>query len=622
MTGEPEPISIDLAREAPFELGALQVRPSTREVANGERTHVLEPRVMQVLVALNRRRRAVVSREDLFATCWGGRTVGEESINRCIGAIRRLSETHGGFEVTTVARVGYRLSLAETANQAGTEPLLAVLAFDNLSADPEMQFFSDGVSEEILDTVARGTTVKVIAPSSSFQFRGAEKAAARVASALKVTHLLDGSVRRAGPRVRIAAHLVDCASETTIWSDRFERELDNVFALQDEIARAVAGALRAALALAPRPAVIRPETYEAYLYAQQLVERKQTYGDPAAIPLLEQVVADAPTFAAAWELLAATRAMLLRSRGAAEPYAKARAAVVQAAETALQLDPGRGRAHTVLALLEPWAAYARRETLLDQALAASANDLWVTVSRGVHLIAVGRANAALNEAQRAVTLDPLAPAGKLTIAVALALLGRRRECLEFYDKCVGEFPSTYFDGPLFASAIAGDWARHDAYLAMLPPGQAITPGPYEADLRRLFTNLRTPDRAAMLEVAAEARAAIRETGTVPLNAFVELDAYGLRDEAYELVEAASFDHMFRPDGPRPVTWFGPHIIFRRYGDEGLPADPRFPRLCAKLGLVNYWLETDHWPDCADDGVLPYDFKAECRRLAAPPAPRQ
>src|SRR5258708_6362606 len=114
---------------------------------------------------------------------------------------------------------------ARPVHTAVREPVLAVLAFDNLSGDADMSYFSDGVSDEILDTVARSAGLKVIARSSSFQFRGADKAARHVARELAATHLLDGSVRRSGARVRIAAQLVDCADETTLWSKRFDRDL-------------------------------------------------------------------------------------------------------------------------------------------------------------------------------------------------------------------------------------------------------------------------------------------------------------------------------------------------------------------------------------------------------------
>src|ERR1700679_1195326 len=133
MNADDRPISIDLAREAGFALGAVEVRPSRRELIAGGRSEILEARVMQVLIALARRRGQVVSRDDLITGCWGGRAVSEDAIQRCIAALRRVAETHGGFSVTTVARVGYRLDESEPAAvqpALTAEPLLAVLAFD------------------------------------------------------------------------------------------------------------------------------------------------------------------------------------------------------------------------------------------------------------------------------------------------------------------------------------------------------------------------------------------------------------------------------------------------------------------------------------------------------------
>src|SRR4029078_5097804 len=109
---EPQNQPVDLAREAAFTLGVLEIRPATREAVAGETAEFLEPRVMQVLVALARRRGEVVSRDELILSCWGGRAVGDDAINRCIARIRRFSESHGGFSLETIARVGYRLSEA------------------------------------------------------------------------------------------------------------------------------------------------------------------------------------------------------------------------------------------------------------------------------------------------------------------------------------------------------------------------------------------------------------------------------------------------------------------------------------------------------------------------------
>lgn len=217
---------------------------------------------MQVLVALIRAEGRIVSRDELLTSCWHGVVVGEDAITRVMGRLRRLVDGigQGAFKLETVTKVGYRLVSTGLAGEAprreaavlavASEPRLAVLAFDNLCDGDDMAWFSNGVSEEILQTVASGAALKVIGRGSSFQFRGAEKSASHVAAALNVTHLLDGSVRRSGPTVRISAQLIECAGQTTLWSDRFDRELSDFLAVQDEIAGAVAAAV--AMVFAPR----------------------------------------------------------------------------------------------------------------------------------------------------------------------------------------------------------------------------------------------------------------------------------------------------------------------------------------------------------------------------------
>jgi len=154
--------AIDLAREADFRLGGLLVRPSRREAGEGEARRVLEPRVMQAIVALARQPDEVVSRDELIESCWGGRIVGDDAINNCLAKVRRLGEASGAFEIETVPRVGYRLTPAGADAASTPEPpprpaaaapaasddnmLLAVLPFENLSPDPELSFFSEGVA--------------------------------------------------------------------------------------------------------------------------------------------------------------------------------------------------------------------------------------------------------------------------------------------------------------------------------------------------------------------------------------------------------------------------------------------------------------------------------------------
>ncbi|MDB5480088.1 MAG: hypothetical protein JWO83_1141 [Caulobacteraceae bacterium] len=260
--GGPGGARIRLADEARLRLGALTIEPALRLVAHDDGgAEIVEPRVMQVLVALILAEGRIVSRDELLMSCWHGVVVGEDAITRVMGRLRRLVDGlgQGAFKLETVTKVGYRLVSIGRAGEAprreatalaAAEPRLAVLAFDNLCDGDDMAWFSNGVSEEILQAVANGAALKVIGRGSSFQFRGAEKSASHVAAALNVTHLLDGSVRRSGPTVRISAQLIECAGQTTLWSDRFDRELSDFLAVQDEIAGAVAAAV--AMVFAPR----------------------------------------------------------------------------------------------------------------------------------------------------------------------------------------------------------------------------------------------------------------------------------------------------------------------------------------------------------------------------------
>ena len=198
-----------------------------------------------------------------------------------------------GFVAGERALLAAMPALATVAAHAGParETLLAVLAFDNLSSEAEMQYFSDGVSEDILGRIQRGSKLKVIGRTSSFQFRGADKA--KAAAALKATHVLDGSIRRGGAKVRIAASLTDVTSQTTIWSDSYDRGLDDIFAVQDEISEAIATALDTAFFPA-KQAEIDPATYDLYLQAQYKIVKSDPATQLQGMALREQVTRMAP----------------------------------------------------------------------------------------------------------------------------------------------------------------------------------------------------------------------------------------------------------------------------------------------------------------------------------------
>jgi adenylate cyclase len=497
---------------------------------------------------------------------------------------------------------------------AADGPLLAVLAFDNISGDEELLYFTDGVSEEILQTVARTTQLKVIGRGSSFQFRGADKAAAKVAQALNATHVLDGSVRRSGQRVRIAANLIECAGETTLWSDRFDRELSDIFVLQDEIAASVAAALEVVFARTRTADPINPSAHDLYLRASSLITG-HIASEPmtdAVISLLEEATRLEPRFAMAWAALAGMRVAELRTGVAGEPYAAARDKVVAAAEAALSADPSLGMAYLPLASLEPFGRYAAREVLIDKALAAAPHDLHVLTTTAFFSAEVGRIQEAADRAKQAFDLDPMQFQASYAYATFMDAAGRYTETKALWDAFCDRWPDSemMIDASMAAAMQNADWDRF-ANLAGSPT-TAPDPNGRRRAMAWYARNLRTPDAGAIGRLLERASQEQLKAGSIRLDRLATLYNLGLRDEAFELIDRSSFAYMFDAEQGWPHGSLHGSYIFNVSANRGMIADPRFPRLCAKMGLCDYWQASGRWPDCADQ--VAYDFRSEARRL--------
>src|SRR5262245_58216664 len=248
---------------------------------------------------------------------------------------------------------------------------LAVLPFVNLSSDKEQEFFSDGMTEEITSALAKVQNLRVVGRTSAFQFKGENKDLRAIGQALSATHLIEGSVRKDGNEVRITAQLIKADDGTHLWTESYNRELKGVFAMQEEIATAIASALRVPLGLREGQSLVAnrtadTESYQDYLRARALVRGRGPLepGGPLteAAKLLEQVVARDPSYAPAWGLLGQTYALAPNLttafvnglpdefRHMAAETEKAEAA----AQQAIQLDPGNIDGHTALAFARTW----------------------------------------------------------------------------------------------------------------------------------------------------------------------------------------------------------------------------------------------------------------------------
>ena len=624
---------ITLAREASVKLGALRIEPALRRIAHVDgREEIVEPRVMQVLVALVRAGGGILTRDDLLMSCWHGVVVGEDAIDRVIGRLRRLAGGigDGQFKLETITKVGYRLVSTDPRAEprapaaATTEPLLAVLAFDNLCEGDDMAWFTDGVSEEVLQTVARGSDLKVIGRGSSFQFRGADKAAAHVGAALKATHVLDGSVRRSGTTVRIAANLIECAGETTLWSDRFDRELSDVFALQDEIATAVAAALKVVFAPAAEAEVVDPEAYILYLKALEIRNRGLDISTLGAVTrLLDEATVLAPKFARAWALHATIQAERLDYDELEQPHAVTRAKVADAAEAALSLDPGLGAAHQALGQLKPTGQFAEREALHRKALSVAPNDPTVLTNASLFFAEVGRIGEAVRYAERAYRLDPMYPWAANWYVCLMEDFADENEDEQGvrWERLRALWPDNELIAwGAIASAVAhGDWVRFDKWVAAAGERGLDTP-----ILRSVISDgrgQREPGPEIRARALVKARNRLARTRALPMSTFTTLSGLGLTDEVFDLVDRTSFGFVVDNAQRSPNGAAGSNGMFSPAHGHGMMRDIRFVGLCAKLGLCDYWVETDRWPDCIDTVASEYDFKAEARRLSTAPSAR-
>jgi len=321
-----------------------------------------------------------------------------------------------------------------------TDKSVAVLAFDNMSPDPENEYFADGISEEILNVLAGLDNLRVIARTSAFSFKGSEATVAEIAEKLDVGYVLEGSVRRSGNRVRVTAQLIDTADESHLWSDTYDRDLDDIFAVQDEIARAIAGELELQLTPDQQVALVEAptknlEAYNKYLQGRQLWHSRGVQNLQVSAALLEQAVTLDPDFAEAWAALADSWLLIpeYSESRSTETIPRARDAV----NRALELKPGMPEALTTRAYIRfiydfDWVNAERdfqRALELDPGYATAQQ--WY----GEFLaIRDGDIDGALAQVMKAAQLDPLAPVMWNVAGFITAWAGRFEESIGYYRR--------------------------------------------------------------------------------------------------------------------------------------------------------------------------------------------
>jgi adenylate cyclase len=435
MSGEPASTSIELAREPQFVLAGVRVNPATLEVLADVGREVLEPRVMQVLVALARRAGEVVSRDQLIASCWGGRIVGDDAINGCVAKVRRVGDRSAAYRIETIPRVGYRLAPAQApqappAPALSGKPSIAVLPFANLSDEPGQDYFADGTVEEIATALTRFRSLFVVAGGSGLSLKGQGLTPQEAGRRLGVRYLLDGTVRRAADHVRISVNLIDARDGVHLWAERFEGAMTDIFALQDEVA------LSAAAKIVPhvyreevRRAQAKPladlDAYDFFLRAR-VVSAHTREAIQQALPLYERCLELDPSNARALASCAECLAMEVALGSADED--RLRALARQRIQAALRLAPDDAEvlAVTAVALMNLQEDLSTARALADQALAVNPGYVLGWLVSG-WLRAFTEPDIAVEHFEHCFRLDPLSgrSAGTLT-GLGIARMRQRR----------------------------------------------------------------------------------------------------------------------------------------------------------------------------------------------------
>ena len=454
-------------------------------------------------------------------------------------------------------------------------PSVAVLPFRNLSADPENEYFADGITEDVIAHLSKIRALKVISRTSVMPFKQREQSLKEIAARLEARTLLDGSVRRVGDRVRIVAQLVDAETDRHLWAETYDRQLTDIFGIQTDVALHIADALKAELSVDEQTRIRKEPTrdlqaYQCYLQGRHWLVGYSPAGLHRAIEFYQRAIARDPAYALAYASVAMAYAELAES-GALAPHVAAREAKAAAA-SAVRIDPQLGEVHCTVAYLKTiWDFdWTGAEVEFKRALELSPNSADTYDLYGRMCSGLGRYDEAIALQRRAQALDPLAH--RLDVATTQLRAGRYEEAAR------GAVRALELD-PDHARALATlGWAlvkqgMTDEGLANLERAVALTPGNTQwlAQLGQAYALAGKVDRARDLLRQLEERA--RETYVSPYHLAYVYTGLGEHDRAMDLLERAYEERAGAVYGIKGGFLFAP-----------LRGHPRFQALLGKLNL--------------------------------------
>lgn len=464
------------------------------------------------------------------------------------------------------------LLLITRGNEAPTAPIIkfiAVLPLENLSGDPDQEYFADGMTETLINNLARIRALKVISRTSVMRYKGSRKSLPEIARELNVDAVITGSMQRSGERVRVTTQLIHAATDTHLWARDYERDLTDVPKLESEVARAVADEIRIQVTAEERERLasarsVNPQAHEAYLLGRFHFSKNNEQGWKLAIEYFERSIALAPNYAAAYAAL--SDVWLIRGLSGTLDFKEAESLTRAAALKAIGLDEQLAEAHLSLALIKQhydWD-WAGAEQECKRALELDPGSLDAHAGYGYFLMHVGRHDEAIREGEIAVQLDPLSSATHSALGRILYRAKRYEEALPHLLRAVELEPLSltpnYRLGDLYAQM-----GRYDeAIEAYERSGEAIPKGGYpNAGIARVY---------ALMGRHRDARQMIGGLKDNPYIIAAVYVALGDKDEAFRVLRKAVEEHqVLTPLKVEPPL-------------ESLHSDPRWELLIRRMNF--------------------------------------
>jgi TolB-like protein/class 3 adenylate cyclase/predicted ATPase/Flp pilus assembly protein TadD len=498
--------------------GRFRFDLTRRELRRDNSPVRLGNRALDILCVLASAEGALVTKDELMAQVWPGVVVEENNLHFHISSLRKALDADGKGEswIVTVPGRGYRLlraseppasgkATAEPSAPVAEQPSLAVLPFLNLSGDLEQDYFADGMVEEITTAVSRYPSLFVIARTSCFTYKGRTVEVKRIGRELGARYVLEGSLRKSGNRIRISAQLVEAETGNHLWAERYDRDLADIFAVQDEITQAVAIAIAPAIADAElRRAMHKPpDSLSAWLAYQRGLWhlRKATCEDNLlAVKSLQQAIDLDPTFSSAYAALSTVQAAIADFQGL--DASETADTVETLARQAVALDPANSEARALLgAALFRRGDYKGARAEAEAALAISPNLALAHGVLGSILVFSGHAEQGLASLEQDIRLDPRGPRRVIRLnqlALGHYFCREYETAVEMARRVIREFPD-YPPSYRWLAAALGQLGWSDEAKEALEKAVAVAPAAFDMFVRQGVPWMRPEDRAHMRE---------------------------------------------------------------------------------------------------------------------------